>query len=44
VRKKTIHPLYSFLRVHGKYWAVGTEVVHKDQPGGGYGVPVLVLL
>ena len=30
--------LYSFLRVHGKYWAVGTEVIHKDQPGGGYGV------
>jgi hypothetical protein len=32
--------LYSFLRVQGKYWAVGTEVIHKDQPGGGYGVPV----
>jgi Photosynthesis system II assembly factor YCF48 len=32
--------LYSFLRVHGKYWAVGTEVIHKDQPGGGYAVPV----
>lgn len=32
--------LYSFLRVDGKYWAVGTEVIHKDQPGGGYGVPV----
>jgi Photosynthesis system II assembly factor YCF48 len=32
--------LYSFLRVQGKYWTVGTEVIHKDQPGGGYGVPV----
>jgi hypothetical protein len=32
--------LYSFLRVHGKYWAVGTELIHKDQPGGGCGVPV----
>ena len=32
--------LYSFLRVGGQYWAVGTEVVHKDQPGGGYAVPV----
>lgn len=32
--------LYSFLRVSGKYWTVGTEVIHKDQPGGGYGVPV----
>lgn len=32
--------LYSFLRIHGKYWAVGTEVIHKDQPGGGYAVPV----
>jgi len=32
--------LYSFLRVDGKYWTVGTEVIHKDQPGGGYGVPV----
>ncbi len=32
--------LYSFLRVQGKYWAVGTEVIHKDQPGGGYSVPV----
>lgn len=25
----------------GKYWAVGTEVIHKDKPGGGYGVPLL---
>jgi hypothetical protein len=32
--------LYSFLCVKGQYWAVGTEVVHKDQPGGGYAVPV----
>jgi len=32
--------LYSFLGFLGKYWTVGTEVVHKDQPGGGYGVPV----
>ena len=32
--------LYGFLRVHGKYWAVGTERIHKDQTGGGYGVPV----
>ncbi|MGB8494613.1 MAG: YCF48-related protein [Candidatus Acidiferrum sp.] len=32
--------LYSFLRVDGQYWAIGTEVIHKDQPGGGYGVPV----
>jgi Photosynthesis system II assembly factor YCF48 len=32
--------LYSFIRVSGKYWTVGTEVIHKDQPGGGYGVPV----
>jgi photosystem II stability/assembly factor-like uncharacterized protein len=32
--------LYSFLRASGKYWTVGTEVIHNDQPGGGYGVPV----
>ena len=32
--------LYSFLRVERRYWAVGTEVIHKDQPGGGYAVPV----
>ncbi len=32
--------LYSFLRVGDRYWAVGTEVIHKDQPGGGYAVPV----
>jgi photosystem II stability/assembly factor-like uncharacterized protein len=34
--------LYSFLRVKNQYWAVGTEVIHKDQPGGGYAVPVAV--
>ena len=22
--------LYSFLRASGKYWTVGTEVIHKD--------------
>lgn len=32
--------IYSFLRSNGQYWAVGTEVIHKDQPGGGYAVPV----
>ena len=32
--------LYSFLHAQDKYWAVGTEVVHKDQRGGGYAVPV----
>jgi hypothetical protein len=32
--------LYSFLRAQGTYWAIGTEVVHKDKPGGGYAVPV----
>lgn len=32
--------LYSFLSVEGKYWTVGTEVVGKDRPGGGHGVPV----
>jgi hypothetical protein len=32
--------LYSFLRAEARYWAVGTEVIHKDQPGGGYAVPV----
>jgi hypothetical protein len=26
----------------GQYWAVGTEVIHKDKPGGGYAVPLLV--
>ena len=23
-----------------KYWAIGTEVIHKDKPGGGYAVPL----
>jgi hypothetical protein len=32
--------LYSFLRVRGQYWTVGTQVIHKDKPGGGYAVPV----
>jgi photosystem II stability/assembly factor-like uncharacterized protein len=32
--------LYSFLRREGKYWAIGTEVIHKEQRGGGYSVPV----
>jgi hypothetical protein len=32
--------LYSFLRVEGRYWAVGSEVVHKEQRNGGYAVPV----
>jgi hypothetical protein len=32
--------LYSFLRVQGQYWTVGTQVIHKDKPGGGYAVPV----
>ena len=32
--------LYSFLRADDQYWTVGTEVIHKDQPGGGYAVPV----
>ncbi len=32
--------LYSFLGVRGRYWAVGTEVIDKDKPGGGHAVPV----
>lgn len=28
------------LRVDGKYWAIGHEVVDKDKPGGGHGVPM----
>src|SRR5665213_1155877 len=31
-----------FLRVDGKYWATGHEVVGKDKPGGGYGVPMAI--
>jgi hypothetical protein len=34
--------LYSFLRTQGRYWAVGTEVIDKDKPGGGHGVPVVL--
>lgn len=30
--------IYSFLRVEGRYWAVGTQVIGKDKPGGGHGV------
>jgi hypothetical protein len=30
----------SFLRVDGKYWATGHEVVGKDKPGGGSSVPL----
>ncbi len=25
-----------------KYWAVGSEVIHKERPGGGYAVPLLL--
>jgi photosystem II stability/assembly factor-like uncharacterized protein len=32
--------LYSFLPVQGRYWAIGTEVVGKEKPGGGHAVPV----
>ncbi len=32
--------LYSFLAAEGKYWAIGTEVIHKKRPDGGYAVPV----
>jgi hypothetical protein len=30
--------IYSFLRVAGQYWAVGTQVIGKDKPGGGHAV------
>jgi hypothetical protein len=30
--------MYSFLRVGGQYWAVGTQVIGKDKPGGGHAV------
>ena len=34
-------PQPSSMLVEGdQYWAVGTEVVHKDKPGGGYAVPL----
>jgi hypothetical protein len=32
--------LYSFIATREKYWAIGTEVIHKEQKGGGYAVPV----
>jgi photosystem II stability/assembly factor-like uncharacterized protein len=32
--------LYSFTTHGGEYWTMGTEVIEKDKPGGGYGVPV----
>lgn len=30
--------IYSFLRVGGQYWAVGTQVIGKGKPGGGHAV------
>jgi Photosynthesis system II assembly factor YCF48 len=32
--------IYSFLRAREQYWAVGTQVIGKDKPGGGHAVPV----
>lgn len=32
----------SLLIVDSKYWAVGTEVVDKDKPGGGHAVPLAI--
>ncbi|MGA7887543.1 MAG: YCF48-related protein [Acidobacteriaceae bacterium] len=32
--------LYSFLRAEDKYWAIGTEVIHRERRDGGYAVPV----
>jgi hypothetical protein len=32
--------IYNFLRVGGQYWAVGTQVIGKDKPGGGHAVAV----
>jgi len=32
--------LYSFIRTQDKYWAIGTEVIDKNKPGGGHAVPV----
>ena len=32
--------VYSFLRNSARYWVVGTEVIEKDKPGGGYAVPL----
>lgn len=34
--------LASFLRVDGKCWATGHEVVGKDKPGGGLSVPLAI--
>jgi photosystem II stability/assembly factor-like uncharacterized protein len=28
--------------VQAKYWSVGSEVVDKDKPGGGYSTPMAV--
>jgi hypothetical protein len=33
---------YDFLRAGGSYWAIGTETVGYDQPGGGLGVPLVM--
>jgi hypothetical protein len=30
--------IYSFVRIGGRYWAVGTQVIGKDKPGGGHAV------
>jgi hypothetical protein len=35
-------PITSMLIQGNQYWAVGTQVIHKDKPGGGYAVPLLV--
>jgi hypothetical protein len=32
--------IYSFLRAREQYWAIGTQVIGKDKPGGGHAVPV----
>lgn len=32
--------ILSLIGVDGKYWASGHEVIGKDKPGGGYGVPM----
>jgi photosystem II stability/assembly factor-like uncharacterized protein len=34
--------LYGLLRLNGEYWLEGTEVVGKDKPSGGQGVPLLM--
>lgn len=33
---------YQLLRSGERYWAVGTETVGYDKPGGGYGVPLVM--